>query len=292
MIDLAGRKYRVYYNNSSCKVYNGDHIYALNMCSTRIPTRIPIEEGGSISLPNGDTLFINEKYGVLHDSPEYKGIDLSLASGHEFIIWYYMVKLDIWQESGYGCVYDFDENAMYAEGNYMRIYYDLNGGIVYDQPYYDLSQSERFAFDNHVPFITLVIHDDKWVLVDNNPLYEGNKVTLNSKERIWISNRWGSQDDGSMICFSRESGRSCFAYLKYRNNVVNQTDRFWLGLDCYLDNDTSITIYDYGDEDDYMSAINHSDDYSEENVSHYLNRLCVIRYNSSASSWYVEEDNS
>ena len=84
MTDLADRKYRVYYNRhtSSCKVYNGDHRYALNMCSTRIP----IETGGSISLPNGDTLFINEKYGTLHDSPEYKGIDLSLASGHEFII--------------------------------------------------------------------------------------------------------------------------------------------------------------------------------------------------------------
>ena len=40
MIDLVDRKYRVYYNNSSCKVYNGDHIYALNMCSTMIPIEI------------------------------------------------------------------------------------------------------------------------------------------------------------------------------------------------------------------------------------------------------------
>lgn len=63
MIDLADRKYRVYYNRhtSSCKVYNGDHRYALNMCSTMIP--IEIEKGGSISLPNGDTLFINERMG-------------------------------------------------------------------------------------------------------------------------------------------------------------------------------------------------------------------------------------
>ena len=61
MIDLVDRKYRVYYNNSLCKVYNGDHRYALNMCSTMIP--IEIEKGGSISLPNGDTLFINERMG-------------------------------------------------------------------------------------------------------------------------------------------------------------------------------------------------------------------------------------
>ena len=288
MTDLADRKYRVYYNRhtSSCKVYNGDHRYALNMCSTRIP----IETGGSISLPNGDTLFINEKYGVLHDSPEYKGIDLSLASGHEFIIWYYVVKLDIWQESGYGCVYDFDENAMYAEGNYMRIYYNLGGGSVYDSPYSSLWENERFGYDNNIPFITLVIHDGKWTVVDNNPLYEGNIVTLNSGERIWISNRWGSRDE-SIICFSRESGHNCFAYLKYRNDVINQTNSFWLGLNCYLDNDTSITIYDYS-ADDYMSAIGHSDDYSEESVSKYSYRLCVIRYDLNTSRWYVEEDNS
>ena len=56
---MANLKYKVYYNNSLCKVYNGDHRYALNMCSTRIP----IETGGSISLPDGDTLFINERMG-------------------------------------------------------------------------------------------------------------------------------------------------------------------------------------------------------------------------------------
>ena len=281
---MADFKYKVYYNNSLCKVYNGDHRYALNIFSTWIP----VETGGSISLPNGDTLFINERMGWV-DS-DTRGIGLSLASGHEFIIWYYMAKLDRWQESGFGCIYDFDESDMYAEGNYMRIYYDLNGGIVYDQPYDDLSQSERFGYDNGMSFITLVIHDGKWVLLDNNPLYEGNIVTLFSGERIWISNRWGSQYDGSIICFSRNSGRGCFAYLKYRNNVINQTDSFWLGLDCYLDNDTSITIYEYGD--DYMSAIDHSDDYSEENVSTYLRRLCIIRYNQDISSWYVEEDNT
>ena len=59
MIDLVDRKYRVYYNNSSCKVYNGDHRYALNIVSTWIS----VEYGGSISLPNGDTLFINERMG-------------------------------------------------------------------------------------------------------------------------------------------------------------------------------------------------------------------------------------
>ena len=174
----------------------------------------------------------------------------------------------------------------------MRIYYNLGGGSVYDSPYSSLWESERFGYDNNIPFITLVIHDGKWTVVDNNPLYEGNIVTLNSGERIWISNRWGSQHDGSIICFSRNSGRGCFAYLKYRNNVINQTDSFWLGLNCYLDNDTSITIYDYSADDDYMSAINHSDDYSEENVSTYLHRLCIIRYNQDISSWYVEEDNT
>lgn len=277
-------KYRIYYNNSSYEVYNGNHRYALNMYSTRIP----VETGGSISLPNGDTLIINERMGWVDSNT--RGIGLSLASGHEFIIWYYMAKLDRWQESGFGCIYDFDENDMYAEGNYMRIY-NLRGDSVYDSPYRSLWESERFAFDNKVSFITLVIHDGKWVLVDNTPLYEGNIVTLNIGERIWISNRWGSKNDGSIICFSRDSGRSCFAYLKYRSNVINQTKSFWLGLNCYLDNDTSITIYDYGD-DDYKSAIDHSDDYSEENVSKYSYRLCVIRYNSSTSSWYVEEDNS
>ena len=287
MIDLADRKYRVYYNRhtSSCKVYNGDHRYALNMCSTWFP----VEYGGSISLPNGDTLFINERMGWV-DS-DTRGIGLSLASGHEFIIWYYMTKLDRWQESGFGCIYDFDENELYAEGNYMRIYYNLRGGSVYDSPYSSLWESERFGYDNNIPFITLVIHDGKWTVVDNNPLYEGNIVTLNSGERIWISNRWGSYSDGSIICFSRESGHNCFAYLKYRNDVINQTDSFWLGLNCYLDNDTSITIYDYS-ADDYMSAINHSDDYSEENVSKYSYRLCVIRYDLNTSRWYVDEDNS
>ena len=56
MTDL---KYKVYYNNSLCKVYNGDHRYALNIFSTWLP----VECGGIISLPNGDTLFINERMG-------------------------------------------------------------------------------------------------------------------------------------------------------------------------------------------------------------------------------------
>ena len=288
MIDLVDRKYRVYYNNSSCKVYNGDHIYALNMCSTMIP--IEIEKGGSISLPNGDTLLINERMGWV-DS-DTRGIGLSLASGHEFIIWYYMAKLDRWQESGFGCIYDFDENDMYAEGNYMRIYYNLGGGSVYDSPYSSLWESERFGYDNNIPFITLVIHDGMWTVVDNNPLYEGNTVTLNSGEKIWVSNRWGSQYYGSsIICFSRDSGYGCFAYLKYNSNTINQTGSFWLGLDCPLDNNTSITIYDYGNTD-YENAIHQSYDYSEENVSQYLGKLCVLRYNLSTSSWYVEEDYS
>ena len=281
---MADLKYKVYYNNSLCKVYNDNYRYALNIFSNWIY----VEYGGSISLPNGDTLFINERMGWI-DS-DTRGVGLSLASGHEFIIWYYMAKLDRWQESGFGCIYDFDENDMYAEGNYMRIYYNLGGGSAYDSPYSSLWESERFGYDNNIPFITLVIHDGKWTVVDNNPLYEGNIVTLNSGERIWISNRWGSESDGSIICFSRESGHNCFAYLKYRNNVINQTNSFWLGLNCYLDNDTSITIYEYGD--DYMSAIGHSGDYSEENVSKYSYRLCVIRYDSNTSRWYVDEDNS
>lgn len=43
----------------------------------------------------------------------------------------------------------------------MRIYYNLRGGSVYDSPYSSLWESERFAFDNRVSFITLVIHDGK-----------------------------------------------------------------------------------------------------------------------------------
>ena len=78
---------------------------------------------------------------------------------------------------------------------------------------------------------------------------------------------------------------------KYNSNTINQTGSFWLGLDCPLDDNTSITIYDYGDAD-YESAIHQSYDYSEENVSQYLGKLCVLRYNLSTSSWYVEEDYS
>ena len=56
---MADLKYKVYYNNSLCKVYNGDHRYALNIFSTWIS----VDYGGSISLPTGDTLFINERMG-------------------------------------------------------------------------------------------------------------------------------------------------------------------------------------------------------------------------------------
>ena len=48
---------------------------------------------------------------------------------------------------------------MYAEGNYMRIYYNLGGNSAYDQPYQSLFENERFGYDNNIPFITLVIHD-------------------------------------------------------------------------------------------------------------------------------------
>ena len=292
---MAEFKYKVYYNNSSCKVYNGNHKYALNMRKQNVSSKVPIETGGSISLPNGDTLFINERYGQLGPwgtgSPIYGGIGLSLASGNEFIVWYYMVELDRWQETGYGVIFDWNEQDMYAEGNYMRIYYDLGGNSFYDQPYQSLFEDERFGYDNNIPFITLVIHDGMWTVVDNNPLYEGNIVTLNSGEKIWVSNRWGSQYYGSVICFSRDSGYGCFAYLKYNSNTINQTGSFWLGLDCPLDNNTSITIYDYGDAD-YESAVHQSYDYSEENVSQYLGKLCVLRYNLSTSRWYIEEDYS
>ena len=283
---MADFKYKIYHNNYLCKLYNSDHEYALMYSQ-----KFPVETGGKVVLPNGDILYINEKMGWAGDWAGANGISLSLASGNEFIIWYYMVKLDKWQESGYGCIYDFNENDMYAEGNYMRIYYDFDGNSVYDQPYTNLILRERFDYENSIPFITLVIHDGMWIVADNNPLYDGNTVTLNSGEKIWISNRWGSQGDGSIICFSRDSGYGCFAYLKYNNNVINQTSNFWLGLNCPLDENTSITIYDYAD-DGYEHAIRYSADYSEENVSQYLNKLCVIWYSSKTNSWCVEEDYS
>ena len=63
---MAGKNYRVYYAGSVCKAYN-----AGSFCRTFMFKRDPgsnptIEDGGDITLLNGDVLSINKKMGVLH----------------------------------------------------------------------------------------------------------------------------------------------------------------------------------------------------------------------------------
>ena len=60
---MADFKYKVYYNNSSYKVYNGDYRYALDMYEQDVSSKVPVETGGSVSLRNGGGVFVSERVG-------------------------------------------------------------------------------------------------------------------------------------------------------------------------------------------------------------------------------------
>lgn len=282
---MADWKYKVYYNNSSFKVYNGDHRYALNMRSAKIP----VETGGSISLPNGDTLFINEKYGTLHDSPEYKGIELSLASGNAFIA-YLLIPGNIGQysdhqETGYGVFYDLN-GYEYKDGNIIKIY-DLGVNDLYDlTPEYMYGQESNYLKYGLSCTGIIVINGDNWELTSESR-YVGKTLTLASGEEVYVSGP--SMEDGIGIYFTLSSGRTSTSYYIRDGEILAHSSSNWFSS-MLPENGDEIHIYVYNEGEDEYEFGQHNMWDNETYISGIIPELCELKVVN--GEWTILEDNS
>ena len=294
---MASYKYKVYYGDSKCQVYNTNCKYILNMYKADISNSCPISTGGDITLNNGDILHINSYYGDLGD--DNYGIGLSLESGLGFISWLILPSSSSWpqgQESGYGCFYDLNDKE-YDEGNILRIYalpdddYDT---LQYYGNNYECYWSERACMEYLDYLGSIIIVDDMWIFTEDTQ-YAGTTVTLDSDEEIFISGPICK--DGFGVYFTRSSGDEAFAYYFDDNdNMLAQTTNFWFGnQDGIPDAGYKIHIYDLGSDGLYGFDWGPYDTntlpyFDEDTIAEYAPLLCTLCYD--GESWYIDEDYS
>lgn len=89
---------------------------------------VPVLRGGTIQLPNGDSLWINDYMGEFTAFDTREGITIALGSGHDFglMLLKYNPSTHVFydtQESIYGL---YDKDDMYNRGNELKIY-DFDG---------------------------------------------------------------------------------------------------------------------------------------------------------------------
>jgi len=264
-------KYKVYYKNDKVKIFNTDVLYSLNMGAESISPSCPVETGGSISLSNGDTLFINERYGPLNSwetgTDEYEGIGLSLASGNAFIA-YLLIPNNIgdWpqcQETGYGAFYDLN-SLEYEDGNIIKIY-DLEVDDLYDMsPMPEEMYEQESNYLNYGLSCTgvIIINGDNWELTTDSR-YIGKTLTMNSGEEIYVSGP--SMEDGIGIYFTLSSGSNSTSYYIRDDEILAHSSNNWFSQ-MIPENDDEIHIYVYDEGEDYGIL---DDDFSEENASEH-----------------------
>lgn len=296
---MSSFRYKVFYGDSLCKVYNDDCKYILNMFKKEGGNSCPVDTGGEITLLNDDILYINEKMGIVdpwQSGDEYEGIGLALDSGDTFIVYCYMPSYNRFQESGYGAIFDYPENRLYVEGTLLKIY-DVEG---YD--WYELSDNYNIFYREDgmarasIPCIGIIkLEDDEWVMLDSSSSYYGTTVTLNSGEEIFISGI--SMEDGAGVYFTRDSGYQSISYYYRDGDLVNQSSFGYFGECGEPQEDDEIHIYDYGDNyyddpiwDGHNPWQEHIDFSDEEMVSEYMPLLCVLKFD--GDSWYADEDYS
>ena len=284
---MADFKYKVYYNNFLCKVYSGDYKYALNML--KVSRKAPVETGGSISLPNGDTLFINEKYGPLYSWPEYNGIGLSLASGNAFIAYLLMPNnIGQWpqhQETGYGAFYDLS-SCEYLNGNIIKIY-DLGVSDLYD-----LIPEEMYGRESNYLRYGLsctgiiVLNGDNWELTSDSR-YVGKTLSLASGEEVYVSGP--SAEDGIGIYFTLSSGRNNTSYYIRNGEMLAHSSHNWFSQ-MIPENGDEIHIYVYDEGEEYTKFGSHGNWSNEDYISGIVPKLCKLKVVN--GDWTILEDNS
>ena len=287
-------KYNVYYGDSRCVVYNTNVLYSLNMSVESSSPSCPVETGGSIPLSNGDTLFINERYGPLDPwetgSPEYEGIGLSLASGNAFIA-YLLIPDNIegWpqtQETGYGVFYDLN-NLEYNDGNIVKIY-DLEVEDLYDMsPMPEEMYWQESKYLNYGISCTgvIIINGDNWELT-NDSRYVGKTLTLASGEEVYVSGP--SMEDGIGIFFTLSSGRNNTSYYIRDGEVLAHSSFNWFSQ-MIPENNDEIHIYVY-DEGEDCYEFGDIPWYDESEVSSLIPLLCRLQVVN--GEWTILEDHS
>ena len=281
-------KYKVYYNNSSYKVYGGNHKYVLNRLNA-----VPVETGGSILLPNGDTLFINEKYGLLApgltDSHEHEGIELSLASGNAFIA-YLLIPKNVGQyssrqETGYGVFYDLN-GSEYLNGNIIKIY-DLGVNDLYDLKPVDMYQYESDCLKYGLSCTgIIVLNGDNWELTSESR-YVGKTLTLVSGEEVYVSGP--SAEDGIGIYFTLSSGRTSTSYYIRNGEILAHSSSNWFSS-MLPENGDEIHIYVYNEGKDEYEFGQHNMWDNETYISGIIPELCELKVVN--GEWTILEDNS
>lgn len=284
-------KYKAFLKNDKVKIFNASSECSLHMAfSTPVPTQTcPVDTGGDFNLSNGDVLHINERYGpvdILGD--EVYGIGITLESGHKTFSYLLSPANDKSQESGYGTFYDLGWE--YEDGNILKVYDAMN--VDYSDLDGRYTEDQVSACGGSLIAI-LVINVNNWELVEHS-MYVGNTVRLRSGEEIFISglSSVASTSNGEIgVYFTRSTGRGCFGFYNRDDETIQETSYFYFGAGCNCQDGDIIAIYDFGD-DDYQAAIGGSNNYTEENISEYLNIFCILKYYESTATWVIEEDHS
>ena len=246
-------------------------------------TSCSIRDGGSIALPNGDILYINEQYGDL--SPwSYggdEGVGMYLDSGHNMIIYADSSPNGLYQESGFGVIYD-----VWYEYDQEEVVYRIYD-IDPDDRYSGISYSSEGRLLSY-PHWTLILRDDEWVLT-GDPYYAGYTITLRSGEKVIVLSDGVAYGGEFGVCFALNSGHEAMGYYYRNGQMICETCNFGFGSDIdYARNGDIIHIYDLG-EDNYETVIeNH--DYHESNVARYVDLLCVLQHD--GHGWVLLEDYS
>ena len=150
-------------------IFNGTKWICSSCCS--------VEDGGTILLSNGDILTINEKMGDLsHWGIEDNGIAITLDSGRNSFMLLHLNQLyydhDIY-ETGHGIFYDVDEEYLYNNDNYIKIYifsdeegYGNFGDVLDHFSNLEYEEAEELLEEEYgiVPEIIQIV-DGQWVLV-------------------------------------------------------------------------------------------------------------------------------
>lgn len=129
----------------------------------------PIDTGGEIPLPNGDTLIMGPRmaeFDVGYSEPSH-GIIFSLKSGCESNAYLYNASGKMVFQSSFGMFYDMPENELYGEGINIHLYCYKDGSI------YDGVQS--FRESNSKQLTHGVIYKYGWI--DEYPIASGLGLT-------------------------------------------------------------------------------------------------------------------
>ena len=271
--------------------YSSNPYEILDSCS--------VIDGGELTLPNGDILYISPADEPIEQGGDAWGIKLSLESGNAFFAYLIAPGNGRALETAFGHFdgyHGLESSSLgeyaYAEGNILKVYcadiYECfepipGSWIKYSEQDMDVQPDEQY---------TIQIINSRWSLLATNP-YTGNTVTLNSGEKVFVSNISSVDyvdNRYSGIYFTVDSGNACLGYYKRDGDLIHETANYYFEEVYMPTSDDTITIYEFEEGENYGSQGMSGSDFEEGHVEMFATKICVLGYNESTRRWHIIED--